>query len=154
MKTKIRNIFYALIVIVLISNISKIPEWIDLFVGVNYYAYSNADGTFTAFYNKRINGSFQIPKHLSTIEIDAMQDDHMGTLKIKRIPIGISLRNEFPNADTTVYRIFMKNPLTFWRWRYYIIGDEKYDFPYKNWREIKAIRNEHKLKENSSFQEF
>jgi hypothetical protein len=83
-----------------------------------------------------------------------MQSDHMGDLKIERIPVGLELRHEYPNADTIVYRIFWKNPFTFWRWGYYLIGDEKYNFPYKNWDEIGKRRATYKTNVRSSFQEF
>ena len=144
---------YVFLIIVLISNIPQVTEWIDFCVDKDF-AYSNADGTFTAIYNKRINGEFRLPKYLSTTEIDTMQSDHMGDLKIERLPIGRKLRNEFPNADTVVYKIFKRNPFAFWRWINYVTGDEKYDFPYKSWTEIEKRRTNYKKRELSSFQAF
>jgi hypothetical protein len=47
--------------------------------------------------------------------------------------------------DTNLYRLFAKNPLAFWRWRSYLF-DERYELPYKSWKEIEKIRKEGKDK--------
>jgi len=44
------------------------------------------------------------------------------------------------NLDTIIFRIFKQNPLVFWHWRDYISNDHKYQFPYKDWNEIKKRR--------------
>ena len=150
---RIKVVTYVFLIVVLISNVPQVTEWIEFFVA-NNYAYSNADGTFTVIYNRSINGKFRLPKYLSTTEIDSMQTDHMGDLKIERVPIGLELRKVFPNADTVVYRIFKKNPAAFWRWGSYLMGDEKYNFPYKDWNKIEKRRATYRIKELSSFQEF
>jgi len=47
--------------------------------------------------------------------------------------------------DKNIYRLFAKNPFAFWRWWSYFY-DERYHFPYKNWEEIKKIRDTMKVK--------
>jgi hypothetical protein len=41
--------------------------------------------------------------------------------------------------DTTLYRLFNKNPFAFWRIKSFFT-DPKYKLPYKNWKEIERKR--------------
>ncbi len=55
---------------------------------------------------------------------------------------------EHPNQpDKKLYRLFWKNPLLFWRWRSYFV-DERYDLPYKSWKEIEKLRQQNNTKFN------
>lgn len=143
----------TVVTIILISNVYPINNWVDTFLDENHYAYSNGDGTVTHIYNAFKDGEFNVPHDLSTARLDPRQPRMDTTGGLVELPAGTLLRRSYPDADTTMYRLFRKNPLTFWRWKYYIIGNEKYDYPYRNWHDILSKRP-FKKPENSTFQEF
>jgi hypothetical protein len=152
MKTR-SIVLITTMVTVLVSNIYPINSWIDTFVDENHYAYSNGDGTNTHIYNAFKGGDFYVPRYLSTATLDPQKNRTDTTGGVVELPAGKLLRKTYKNADTVMYRIFWKNPLTFWRWKYYIFGNEKFDNPYKNWDEIIRHRP-FKNPENPTFQEF
>ena len=57
-----------------------------------------------------------------------------------------------PQIDTSIFRLFNKNPVAFWRWKDYIF-DDRYKFPFKSWRKIKTERG-YELKESNNLQDF
>lgn len=152
LKKKLKPLLIILLSIILISNIPPINKWIDFVFDDNHYSFSNADGTSTFIYQSFMGGAFSVPKILSTTISDPAVDT-LGMGGNSNIPPGKALRDKYPGADTVVYRLFWKNPLTFWRWGNYIFGDIKYDYPYKNWNEIKKHRRINHVV-NSSFQSF
>jgi hypothetical protein len=155
MNKKMKIMAFVFLGLLIFSNLPFMTKWIDYFVGQDNYGYSNKDGTWAVIYSVWMDGNdFRVPKYLSTIQIDTTIDDRgPGNTKLKILPPGLSLRKKYPGADTTVYRISWKNPFTFWHWRYYIFGDEKFDFPYMSWKEIKKNRR-FKGVDDSSFQDF
>ncbi|RZK47902.1 MAG: hypothetical protein EOO99_11990 [Pedobacter sp.] len=80
------------------------------------HKYSNANGTMT----------FEDKKHADEYRTAIRR--HEGCLLIQP-----ALK------DKKLYRLFMINPLAFWRWRLYFTK-EYYKFPYKNWKEIEKNR--------------
>ena len=121
-----------LISIIIISNIPFVSWIIDSCFGMDYYAYSNGDGTWTGGGTSFKEKPYPNIMTLSTTEIDSRVYGAK--------PVGVELRELYPNADTIIYRLFWKNPLVFWHWWQYIGMDHRYDFPYKSWEEIQARR--------------
>lgn len=101
--------------IIVISNMPYITGIISFFVDAGHYRYSNADGssTYTEFNN------------------------HDFDLGIRRHHSCNLLRSS--NSDQTMYRLFTKDPFTFWRWGRYFY-DDRYKLPYRDWNEIKQNR--------------
>lgn len=120
----------GLITFIIISNIPPIESLFTLFIDDTHYRFSNGDGGFTGtdieFKNRHYNLSPVVPSKYRQLN---------------------------PNSiDTIVYRIFWKNPLTFWRWRKYFY-DKRYKLPYKSWKEIKKRRG-YVLKYSNNLQDF
>ncbi len=90
------------------------------FVDERHYRYSNYNGSFT-FYE------------FMSRDFEMMHRGHKVCLSHR------------PNLkDKQIYRLFSKNPLAFWRWRLYFF-DERYKLPYRDWEEIKNIREVEKI---------
>lgn len=111
------------LVIIIFSNFLPMDR---AFLDGSNYSYSNKDGsvTFTEFKGR---------------------DFEMMKRKVE------SYSQKTGNTDTTIYRLFKRNPLTFWRWGNYFIS-KRYRLPYKDWSEIKAIRGE--IENKTGFQDF
>ena len=105
------------------SNLFPIDK---MFLDGSYYNYSNKNGsvTFTEFKAR----DFEMMK--------------------RRFE---SYRKKTGNTDTIMYRLFKKDPITFWRWGKYFIS-KRYQLPYKDWSEIKAIRGE--IENKTGYQDF
>ncbi len=145
MKGRIKWVL-GIIMFIVISN-NPIASWmIDSILGQDYYAYSNGDGTLTLWCGSFKETSYPNGMSLSLTKIDSL---HTGEIE----PAGVTLRRLYPNADTTIYRLFWKNPFKFWHWWQYISKDHKYDFPYKSWEEIEARRPKD-FKRNNQYQHF
>ncbi len=153
MKKKFKQLSIGVIIVIIVTNIPPVNTWIDLIVDQYHYCYSNADGTVTHIHDFFKGGPFYVPKVLSTVKVERIPDTMGLGPYYKVLPPGTDLRNHYPGADTVMYRLFWKNPLTFWRWRDYVFNNEKYNFPYKSWIEIKKHRRIHQA-ENSTFQDF
>ena len=141
-----KTVIVVIIIIICISNVPFFTGWIDFVVDQNY-GYSNADGTYTFLYNERIDGIRALAKTVPIAKLDSL---------LKLTPVQLKPEEStFPSRnDTILYRIFWKNPLAFWRWRYYIFGNDKFDFPYKSWQEIKKQRLTNQKDVLSPYQEF
>ena len=146
MKKIYRRVSLFLISILILSNLSIVSWILDLNFGMEYYAYSNGDGTSTVWCGSFKDSPYPDVMTLSTTKVDTRV---YGATK----PVGAKLRETYPNADTIIYRLFWKNPLVFWHWWQYISGDHKYDFPYKSWEEIEARRPKG-FKLNGEWQQF
>lgn len=129
--------FFVLTILIVITNIPIISGIIDI---NRNYAYSNGDGTLTMLCDRLKENHYPNYQILKTTGVDSMQPS--GTLQHPIYPpnAGAVLRETYPNADTVMYRLFWKNPLCFWQWREYFNKDMKYQFPYKNWKEIETKR--------------
>lgn len=106
--------------IIILFNFYPFTAILEIAFEVKHYRYSNYNGslTFSEFKGHR----FDMLKHRHESCLLARPD-----LK-----------------DKNLYRLFTKNPLAFWRWRLYFF-DERYKLPYKNWDEIKKIREKEKI---------
>lgn len=136
----------VIITIILLSNTS-IGSWLmDSYFGMDFYAYSNGDGTSTFWCGSFKDKPYPDISTLSTTKVDTRVN---GATK----PVGAELRETYPNADTIIYRLFSRNPILFWRWGQYLFGDPKYKFPYKSWEEIKAHRPKN-FKRSNQWQQF
>jgi hypothetical protein len=88
-------------------------------VDADYYTYSNYSGTVTVaedWYKRKLISN------LSAFE---------------RVNPACATRGF--ESDTTMYRLFRKNPLAFWRWKDYLT-DKRFDLPYADWNEIEKRR--------------
>lgn len=107
----------SIIMIVILSNLPPLKPYFRFFLDENHYRYSNETGSFTF------------------VEFKA-HDIKMMNRRFDRY------KSTSPAAhDTIVYRLFKKNPLSFWRWSGYMF-DSRYKLPYKSWDEIKKVRGE------------
>jgi len=120
-------VFIALTVV---TNIPIVSDVFETFVDEDHYRFSNGDGTWTAIDNMFKNDRWPFERKVSYPPLFA----------------------RYPGADSTMYRLFTKNPLTFGRYGKYFF-DQRYTLPYKNWDEIKAKRR-FKGIDNSTFQSF
>lgn len=113
----------SVIGIILLSNMSPFVWMLKNSIDEGHYRYSNYNGsnTFTEFMSR----NFEMMKNVQ-----------------KRCTL------HHPKKDKNIYRLFSKNPLAFWRWRLYFF-DERYKLPYKNWEEIKKIREIEKVREET-----
>ena len=109
--------------IIIFSNLLPIDK---VFLDGSYYSYSNRDGSVTF------------------TEIKA-RDFEMMKRKFE------AYRQKTGNADTVMYKLFKRNPLTCWRWGKYFLS-KRYKLPYKDWSEIEAIRGE--IENKTGFQDF
>ncbi len=109
------------LLLILISNLTLFKEWAG--INNNFYRYSNGDGTVTRleiFYQGR-NMSKEYPKDIFKL---------------------VNFTKNYPNSpDTILYRLFVMNPLHFWRWGEYVFS-WRFRLPYKNWEEIRMRRKE------------
>lgn len=111
LKNKKIIIFTSIIFIVaILSNISPIHEVFSLFGDSNHFRYSNSTGEFTFIEESKGR------------DIPMMNRWYLEFKKKEK-------------TDTTLYRLFTKNPLAFWRIKSFFT-DTKYKLPYKNWEEI------------------
>jgi hypothetical protein len=116
----------SLIIIGIIFFLNIVP--LDkLFADGSYYRYSNSNGSMTFVEYKS-------------------RDFEMMNRRFE------SYRKEKSNHDTTLYRLFKKNPLAFWRWGQYFFS-KRYRLPYKAWAEIKSVRGADP-ENKSGFQDF
>ena len=100
----------------LISNIPFIKGLYSITIDEKHYRYSTINGTFTFSEFMDINYANM------TKLFDRYKENN-------------------PNKDTVLYRLFSKNPLCYWRWAEYFY-DKRYELPYHNWEEIKKRRGE------------
>ena len=125
---KRKTISYSVLfaVMVILSNISPIHEAFSLFGDINHFRYSNLTGEFTFI------------EEWKGRDIAMMNRWWVNFKKIEK-------------KDTTLYRLFTKNPIAFWRIRTFF-ADPKYKLPYKNWKEIERKRG--KITDLERFQNF
>lgn len=102
-----------------LTNVPVVSDILETFVDENHYRFSNGDGTYTAIDNMFKNDRWDFERKVSDSR----------------------LFSQYPNADSTVYRLFSKNPLAFWRYGKYLF-DERYTLPYAKWSDIKQRRPE------------
>ena len=140
------RVFGGFITIIILSNISLFSWILDSYFGIDYYSYSNGDGTWTGESTAFKQNPYPNIMYLSLTKRDS---SHTGEIE----PIGVTLRKSYTNADTIIYRLFWRNPLFFWHWWQYLSVDRRYDFPYKSWEEIRARRPKY-FKLNSQWQQF
>ena len=107
---------------IILANIPPFQQIFKFFLDQRHYRYSNYNGslTFTEFMSRRF---------------DMLKLRHEGC-KLARPDL----------KDKNIYRLFTKNPLAFWRWRLYFV-DERYKLPYKNWEDIKKVREKEDIVE-------
>ena len=115
-----------LLLIIVLSNVAPLHPFFLFFLDNDHYRYSNANGAFT-FTEESKGRNFAMAKR--SFDGYKMQ-----------------------TPDTILYRLFRKNPLTFWRWSDYI-NDPKYNLPYKSWGEIRKVRG-YDLKYSNNWQDF
>jgi hypothetical protein len=111
----IKRIIVWILAIIIIANIPIATRLFGFFLDEGHYRYSNSDGTSTYVEFKSHN-----------FEMGIRRNDSCNLRRPK-------------DADPTMYRLFTKNPLAFWRWGLYFY-DERYKLPYKDWNEIKNNR--------------
>jgi hypothetical protein len=126
-KLRMSKMIAILIACILLSNIPAIKNIVSFIVD-NHYRYSNYDGTFTFIEIKSRDVSMMYRKTRVFNESQPLK------------------------KDSTIYRIFNKNPLAFWRWAEYFY-DKRYKLPYKSWKEIRKRRG-YDLKYSNSWQDF
>ncbi len=115
----IKKISCFIVAIVILSNVPPVYGFFRLIFDSKHYRYSNSDGSFTSY--EFMGRRFDTVKNMHS---SCLGHDHNIT-------------------DKTLYRLFSKNPLAFWRWRLYFF-DERYKLPYKDWRQIEKIRETEK----------
>lgn len=101
----------------ILSNFFILNALFNVFTDEGYYRYSNYNGSCSTE-----EGIFK------DVGLSRPKAAHRSCLKA---------HPDMP--DKKLYRLFWKNPLLFWRWKSYFV-DERYELPYKNWKEIEAIR--------------
>lgn len=107
----------TILIFCVLSNFAPLSYVFQTFTNDGYYRYCNYNGS-----NIMVEGVHK------SYGLDLMKRHHQSWL------------NQNPQTpDKKLYRIFWKNPFTFWRWRSYFV-DERYKLPYKDWDEIKALR--------------
>lgn len=116
-----KKIIVGIILIIFLANVFPLGGVFRLFLDEKHYRYSNYNGSLT----------FTVISHRN---FEMLKNRHRSCLAAR------------PNLkDKNIYRLFTKNPLTFWRWGRYFF-DESYKLPYKNWEEIKKNRETEKIK--------
>ncbi len=114
---KIKYIGIFFLTLIVLSNVPPINLFFKFFLDERHYQYSNVDGSFTF------------------VEFKA-SDYKMMRRKFS------GFKNENSQLkDTNIYRLFLKNPFTFWRWQNYFF-DDRYSLPYKNWETILMFRKD------------
>ena len=106
--------------IILFSNLNPIQYLISIFLDENYYQYSNYNGSFTTKEHVFKGTGFRgVKNEFKNYKLDS--------------------KSFKKSNDTLLYRLFLRNPLRFWHWKDYFL-DERYQLPYKNWKEIRERR--------------
>ena len=120
--------FLGLIAFIIIANIPPIKPLYRLAFDEYHYRYSNENGSFTF------------------VEFKARDVKMM----YRRMD---GYKQLFPlSNDTSLYRLYKRNILCFWRWGEYIY-DERYKMPYMSWKEIKRRRG-YDLENSNNLQDF
>ena len=115
------KISIAVFIFFILSNYAPLNLIFHTFTNEGYYQYSNYNGSNTIEEGVHKGYGLALMKRLHQAWI-----------------------NENPQApDKKLYRIFWKNPLAFWRWKGYF-KDERYELPFKDWNEIKMLREKNK----------
>lgn len=127
-REKLNRFFIWLFIIIFISNIPPVHTLFSFFLDSQHYRYSNYNGDFTFIEFK----------------------GHDTNMMYRRF--NYYKNEQLEKTDKTLYRIFRKNPLTFWRWIDYFY-DRRYNFPYKSWKGIRRIRG-YRLKHSNNLQDF
>lgn len=105
-------ILITCLTIIVLANIKPTHYIFSFFLDEGLYRYSNSSGSF-------------IRTEIKSYDFEGVKYNYSVFKKENRI-----------EKDTTLYRLFRKNPLCFWRW-YSYFSDERYDLPYKNSVEIR-----------------
>lgn len=108
-----------LLITILAFNFTPLNLLFKWSVDADYYAYSNYSGTVTVtedWYKRKLIGNVS------------------AFAKVNPACVTKGFEN-----DTTMYRLFSKNPLAFWRWKDYLT-DERFDLPYARWKDIEKRR--------------
>lgn len=120
------------LIFIAICNIPFVSHFIDIGIQPKYYRFSNNDGSFTS-------QSSEISLFSATF--DGLENNFRFFL------------DEYPDSkgNDTLYRLFTKNPLYFWRWSSFYTKKE-FQVPYKNWDQIE--QNRVPYDSNSRWQKF
>lgn len=104
-------------VIIIISNLPIVNEWVLRDLDPKYFQYSNADASLTkedCFFLRSNLLSKEFFEKLIEINLDPTEN------------------------NMEVFRLYRINPLCFWRWKYYWTISR--EFRYKSWKEIEQNR--------------
>ena len=110
-KYKSKKIIISILILIFV-NLPYVSDFLLNTIDINHFRYSNANGSFI------MRETFSLKSGI----YDRKSMEWMNkSLKHKE-----------------VYRLYIINPLCFWRWRYYL--NYSIQFRYKNWEDIEAIR--------------
>ncbi len=109
---KFKKIIVVLLIIVFV-NLPYISDFILNTIDINHFRYSNANGSFT------MRETFSLKSGIYDREsMEWMNKD---------------------KQNKQVYRLYPINPFCFWRWGYYL--NYSLSFDYKDWEDVRIIRD-------------
>jgi hypothetical protein len=103
--------------IMALCNLPGPSDFFEMWVDHNHYRFSNGDGTYTVIDNMFKNDRWRFKRKLIDPDFFA----------------------QCPHADSSMYRLFTKNPFAFWRYGKYFL-DKRYTLPFAKWEDVKKRR--------------